>query len=168
MSDHLFRGSMEDVDPSVYQLTQIEAERQFKKLILIPSESSSPKAVREALSTTFHNIYAEGYPEEASRYLTEEEILDYQERMPYYRRYSDPRYYKGVEYANVVEALARRRAAEAASRRRGLGERERSSRSCGSRRPSARGSRRAGAAGRGVSRRRPGRSRAPEREASRR
>ena len=113
MSDHLFRGSMEDVDPSVYQLTQIEAERQFKKLILIPSESSSPKAVREALSTTFHNIYAEGYPEEASRYLTEEEILDYQERMPYYRRYSDPRYYKGVEYANVVEALARRRAAEA-------------------------------------------------------
>ena len=74
MSDYLFRGSMEDLDPSVYHLTQIEAERQFKKLILIPSESTSPLAVREALSSTFHNIYAEGYPEEASRYLTEEEI----------------------------------------------------------------------------------------------
>ncbi|MFN2146573.1 MAG: glycine cleavage system aminomethyltransferase GcvT [Anaerolineales bacterium] len=113
MSDFLFRGSMEDLDPQVHHLTEIEAERQYKKLILIPSESSSPQAVREALSTTFHNIYAEGYPEEASRWLTEEEILDYDERIPYYRRYSDPRYYKGVEYANVIEALARRRAAEA-------------------------------------------------------
>ena len=42
MSDHLFRGSMEDIDPSVYQLTQIEAERQFRKLILIPSRSEIP------------------------------------------------------------------------------------------------------------------------------
>jgi glycine hydroxymethyltransferase len=68
--------------------------------------------VREALSTAFHNIYAEGYPEEASRFLNEEEILDYKERLAYYRRYSDPRYYKGVEYANIMEALARRRCAE--------------------------------------------------------
>ena len=29
-----------------------------------------------------------------------------------YRRNSDPRYYKGVEYADTVEALARRRAAQ--------------------------------------------------------
>lgn len=113
MSDYLFRGSLEDLDPLVHELTQLEAERQYKKLILIPSESTSPEAVREALSTAFHNIYAEGYPEEASRTLTESEILDYDERLPYYRRYSDPRYYKGVEYANIVEALARRRAAEA-------------------------------------------------------
>ena len=113
MSDFLFRGTMGDIDPQIHQLTEIEAERQYKKLILIPSESSSPLAVREALSTTFHNIYAEGYPEEASRWMTEDEILDYNERMPYYRRYSDPRYYKGVEYANLIEAVARRRAAEA-------------------------------------------------------
>ena len=33
--------------------------------------------------------------------------------MANFRRYSDPRYYKGVEYADVVEALARRRCAEA-------------------------------------------------------
>ena len=31
----------------------------------------------------------------------------------HYRRNGDPRYYKGVEYADAVEALARRRAAEA-------------------------------------------------------
>ena len=39
--------------------------------------------------------------------------LDYPERLAHYRRYADPRYYKGVEYADVVEALARRRCAEA-------------------------------------------------------
>ncbi len=113
MSDYLFRGSLKDLDPQVFELAQFEAERQYRKLILIPSESTSPLAVRETLSSAFHNIYAEGYPEEASRWLTEDEILDYEERLAYYRRYSDPRYYKGVEYANIIEALARRRVAEA-------------------------------------------------------
>ncbi|HEX6383871.1 MAG TPA: glycine cleavage system aminomethyltransferase GcvT, partial [Anaerolineae bacterium] len=32
--------------------------------------------------------------------------------LAHYRRYSDPRYYKGVEYADILEALTRRRAAE--------------------------------------------------------
>ena len=67
---------------------------------------------REALASAFQNIYAEGYPDEESRWMTEEEILDYPMRLAHYRRNSDPRYYKGVEYADVVEALARRRAAE--------------------------------------------------------
>src|SRR5512144_2014030 len=44
--------------------------------------------------------------------MTEEEILDYPARLAHYRRNGDPRYYKGVEYADAVEALARRRAAE--------------------------------------------------------
>ncbi|MBN2500244.1 MAG: glycine cleavage system aminomethyltransferase GcvT [Anaerolineales bacterium] len=113
MSDHLFRGSLADLDPDVYELAQIEAERQYRRLILIPSESTSPIAVREALSTAFHNIYAEGYPSEDTRWLPEDQILDYKERLADYRRYSDPRYYKGVEYADIIEALARRRCAEA-------------------------------------------------------
>jgi glycine hydroxymethyltransferase len=112
MSDFLFRGSLRDLDPDVYELTQIEAERQYRKLILIASESAAPLAVREALSSTFQNIYAEGYPDEATRFMAEEELLDYETRLAHYRRYSDPRYYKGVEYADVVEALARRRCAE--------------------------------------------------------
>jgi len=33
--------------------------------------------------------------------------------LAHFRRYSDPRYYKGVEYADIIEALARRRCAEA-------------------------------------------------------
>jgi glycine hydroxymethyltransferase len=113
MSDYLFRGNLARLDHDVYELTQLEAERQARKLILIPSESSAPMAVREALSSAFQNIYAEGYPEEETRWMSEEEILDYPARLGDYRRNGDPRYYKGVEYADVVESLARRRAAEA-------------------------------------------------------
>lgn len=112
MSDFLFRGTLQELDPQVHELNELEAERQYRRLILIPSESTSPLAVREALGSAFHNIYAEGYPDQESRWYSEEEILDYPERLAHYRRYSDPRYYKGTEYANTVEALARRRCAE--------------------------------------------------------
>jgi glycine hydroxymethyltransferase len=113
MPDFLFRGRLADLDPALYELTRVEAERQVRKLILIPSESSAPLAVREALSSAFQNIYAEGYPGEDTRGMTEAEILDFEARLADYRRNSDPRYYKGVEYADAVEALARRRCAEA-------------------------------------------------------
>ena len=112
MSDYLFRGSLADLDPEVYELTQIESERQACKLILIPSESQAPLAVREAMSSAFQNIYAEGYPDEETRWMTEDEILDYPRRLANFRRNSDPRYYKGTEYADAIEALARRRCAE--------------------------------------------------------
>ncbi|MBC7876701.1 MAG: serine hydroxymethyltransferase [Anaerolineales bacterium] len=112
MADYLFRGSLEKLDKDIYDLTQLEAERQARKLILIASESTAPMAVREALSSAFQNIYAEGYPDEESRWMDDEEILDYPARLANYRRNSDPRYYKGVEYADVIEALARRRAAQ--------------------------------------------------------
>jgi glycine hydroxymethyltransferase len=113
MPDFLFRGKLAELDPDVFDLTQLEAERQARKLILIPSESTAPMAVRETLASAFQNIYAEGYPDEESRWMTEDEILDYPARLAHYRRSGDPRYYKGVEYADAVEALARRRAAEA-------------------------------------------------------
>jgi glycine hydroxymethyltransferase len=113
MKDFLFRGSLAELDAAVYELTRLEAERQARKLILIPSESQAPLAVREALASAFQNIYAEGYPDEETRWMSEDEILDYPQRLAHYRRYSDPRYYKGVEYADLIEALARRRCAEA-------------------------------------------------------
>ena len=112
MSDYLFRGDLSKNDPEVKELIQIETERQFRKLILIPSESSAPLAVRESLSSSFQNIYAEGYPNESMRLMQEANILDYPARLANYRRYSDPRYYKGVEYVDILESLARRRCAE--------------------------------------------------------
>ncbi|OGO10771.1 MAG: glycine cleavage system protein T [Chloroflexi bacterium RBG_19FT_COMBO_47_9] len=112
MEDYLFRGNLAELDPAIYELTQLEAERQFRKLILIPSESQAPMAVREALSSAFQNIYAEGYPREETRSMSEDEILDFPARLTNFRRYADKRYYKGVEYADTIEELARRRCAE--------------------------------------------------------
>jgi glycine hydroxymethyltransferase len=88
MTDYLFRGSLADLDPEVHELSELEAERQYRKLILIPSESTAPIAVREALASAFQNIYAEGYPDEETRWMSEQEILDYETRPAHYRRYS--------------------------------------------------------------------------------
>ena len=111
-NDFLFRGGVEELDPDVAELIRHETARQQVKLILIPSESSVPFAVRNALSSSFHNIYAEGYPLDNSRTMTQREILDYEQRLAEFRRNADQRYYKGTEYANILESLARRRAAE--------------------------------------------------------
>ncbi len=112
MEDFLFRGDLAELDPAIFELTQLEAERQYRKLILIPSESQAPMAVREALSSAFQNIYAEGYPREETRNMKEDEIMSFPDRLVNFRRYSDKRYYKGVEYADTIEELARRRCAE--------------------------------------------------------
>ncbi|MGD1997259.1 MAG: serine hydroxymethyltransferase, partial [Anaerolineae bacterium] len=113
MGDFLFRDDLEALDPAVAGLIGLEEERQARKLILIPSESFIPRAVRRALGSVFTSVYAEGYPLPETRWMTEEQILDYEAQMAFYRRYGDLRYYMGVEYADIAEALARRRCAEA-------------------------------------------------------
>ena len=112
MANFIFKGDVSDLDPKLHQLVQLEEERQSRKIILIASESQAPLAVRELLGSAFQNIYAEGYPTEESRNYDQKEIFDYDSRLAEYRRYSDPRYYKGVEYADTAEAIARRRCAE--------------------------------------------------------
>jgi glycine hydroxymethyltransferase len=112
MLELLFKKGLAEVDPDVSRLAELEAERQVRKIIMIPSESVSPLSVRQALGTAFHNIYAEGYPPEDWRWMDETDLLDYDLRLASFRRYADPRYYKGVEYADILESLARRRCAE--------------------------------------------------------
>lgn len=112
-NDFLFRGKLADIDADVADLVRHETARQAQRLIMIPSESTIPEAVREAVGSSFHNIYAEGYPSDNMRWMSEEELLDYDWRMAEFRRNSDKRYYKGTEYANIIESLARRRVAEA-------------------------------------------------------
>ncbi len=111
-SDFIFRGSVVDIDPELQELLDLEDDRQESTIILVASESASPDAIREAMAGRFCNVYAEGYPREDSRKQSETDILDAEMELVRYRRYSDPRYYKGVEYADVLEALTRRRAAE--------------------------------------------------------
>jgi len=104
---------LETLDPGLFELLNLEDERQTRRLIMIPSESATPPAVRRTLCSNFANIYAEGYPRPETEHFIEEEILDYTSMLGMYRRYSNPRFYKGVEYVDVVEALAKRRCAEA-------------------------------------------------------
>jgi glycine hydroxymethyltransferase len=112
INDFIFRGSVAELDPQLKQLLDLEDDRQASTIILIASESEAPEAVTEVLGSSFSNIYAEGYPREESRQQTESEIMDVAAELAHYRRYSDPRYYKGVEYADLLEALTRRRAGE--------------------------------------------------------
>ncbi len=111
-NDFLFREELGSIDPEVQNLIKLEEERQVRKLIFIPSESTAPWSVRSSLSSVLQNLYAEGYPPEHMNTQNEEEILDYEQQLALYRRYSDPRYYKGVEFADILESLAKRRCAE--------------------------------------------------------
>ncbi|MDQ7780130.1 MAG: serine hydroxymethyltransferase [Planctomycetota bacterium] len=107
----LFLGGLNEVDHEASLFVRLEESRQLDKIILIPSESISPQAVRDALGTVFTNIYAEGY---SSLRMTREEaglLMDCERALAYHRRYSDRRFYKGTEFVNFIEVLAQRRAA---------------------------------------------------------
>ena len=112
-SDFLFRDDLEDAAPFVDDLIRWEEERQARKLIFIPSQSYASKAVRQALGSRFQNIYAEGYPPTRMTWDSEERLRDVPWQLAFYRRYADRRFYKGKDYANLVESLAQRRCAQA-------------------------------------------------------
>ena len=85
MDDFLFRGDLADLDPDVAALVALEEIRQAKRLILIPSESSVPASVRQAVGSAFHNLYAEGYPTAEWRDFELEDILAVDVRLAEYR-----------------------------------------------------------------------------------
>ena len=81
--------SFDDVknfDPEVAQAMEQELERQRTHIELIASENLVSKAVMAAMGSHLTNKYAEGYP--------------------------GKRYYGGCEYVDIVEDLARERAAD--------------------------------------------------------
>jgi glycine hydroxymethyltransferase len=71
-------------DPEIAGLIDAEAQRQFEKVRLIPSENYVSLAVLEAAGTLLTNKYSEGYP--------------------------GRRYYEGQQVIDVIENLARDRA----------------------------------------------------------
>jgi len=106
-----FDYELDEIDRDTDNLIKLEEERQQRKIILIASESVSPKPVREALGSVFTNIYAEGYPSTRMGLDTIEGLLDHKHQLSYLRRYSDNKYYKGTEYVDFIESLAQKRAA---------------------------------------------------------
>jgi len=111
-SQYVFGKSLDEVDPTIAELMAFEEARQAKKIILIPSESMCPAPVLEALGSSFNNVYAEGYPSGFMEGEDEPTLTDIDFQITRYRRYGNRRFYRGCEYADLVEMIAARRAAE--------------------------------------------------------
>jgi len=111
-SNFLLEENLSEIDPDTDLIISFEEDRQAKKLVLIPSESICPQAVRQALGSVFTNLYAEGYPPLRMTRDEERLLLDFKDQLAHYRRYADRRFYKGGEYVNFVESLAQSRAAQ--------------------------------------------------------
>src|SRR3990172_3343634 len=109
--NYLFEDELSSVDIDTQTLIGLEEWKQTGKLILIPSESIAPKAVRQALGSVFTNVYAEGLPELRVSCKEIKEVQGARCQCVHQRRYGDKRYYQGCEYVNVVEGMAQRRAA---------------------------------------------------------
>ncbi|MFO8064259.1 MAG: serine hydroxymethyltransferase [Spirochaetota bacterium] len=77
---------LQQADPEMFDIVQLEEQRERTKLELIASENFTSRAVLEAAGTVLTNKYAEGYP--------------------------GKRYYGGCEYIDMAENLARDRAKE--------------------------------------------------------
>lgn len=99
-------------DELVYKLIEKEKKRQIENLILNAAVSITPRSVLEASSSSFDNIDAEGY---IPMYLETQKLenledIDYQ--LELYHQYKDERCNKCCEYANIIEALAKKRLAK--------------------------------------------------------
>jgi glycine hydroxymethyltransferase len=84
-----------DTDPEIARLIEGEAQRQFEKARLIPSENYVSQAVLEASGTVLTNKYSEGYP--GRRYYEGQQFIDPIELIAMQRA----RELFGVDHANV-------------------------------------------------------------------
>jgi glycine hydroxymethyltransferase len=82
-------------DPELARLIDAEAQRQFEKIRLIPSENYVSLAVLEASGTLLTNKYSEGYP--GRRYYEGQQVIDQIETIAIDRAKA----VFGVEHANV-------------------------------------------------------------------
>jgi len=92
---HQATSFVEHEDPEVFAAIQAEDRRQYENLELIASENYASRAVREAMSCSMTNKYAEGYP--GARYYGGCEAVDIVERLAIDRL---KRLFK-AEHANV-------------------------------------------------------------------
>ncbi|XP_037494970.1 serine hydroxymethyltransferase, mitochondrial, partial [Jatropha curcas] len=78
---------LEEIDPEIADIIELEKARQWKGLELIPSENFTSVSVLQAVGSVMTNKYSEGYP--------------------------GARYYGGNEYIDMAETLCQKRALEA-------------------------------------------------------
>jgi glycine hydroxymethyltransferase len=77
---------LKTADPEIYEAMQLERQRQWDGLEMIPSENYVSPAVLAAMGSILTNKYSEGYP--------------------------GKRYYGGNQYIDIIEDTARRRACQ--------------------------------------------------------
>ncbi len=112
MSPIMTNQTLKELDPKIHEIIRRETERQQRKIIMIASESITPKAVRDTMACEFAHIYAEGYPSPRTLFEPAECLSSFEYQLTQYRRYSNRRYYKGCEYVDILESTVRRRTAE--------------------------------------------------------
>eukprot|EP00252_Welwitschia_mirabilis_P005966 TRINITY_DN1656_c0_g1_i1.p1 TRINITY_DN1656_c0_g1~~TRINITY_DN1656_c0_g1_i1.p1 ORF type:complete len:524 (+),score=122.71 TRINITY_DN1656_c0_g1_i1:273-1844(+) len=78
---------LEEIDPEISNIIELEKNRQWKGLELIPSENFTSLSVMQAVGSIMTNKYSEGYP--------------------------GARYYGGNKYIDMAESLCQKRALEA-------------------------------------------------------
>ncbi|HPZ07510.1 MAG TPA: glycine cleavage system aminomethyltransferase GcvT [Candidatus Eremiobacteraeota bacterium] len=104
--DFIFKEKLHSIDPEVNFLVDLKGAKQECKIIMIASESLCPKSVRETLSSSFTNIYAEGYLSLRMTAEEKKELIKFKRQIPIYQRYAGKHYHKGCDYMDSVEALA--------------------------------------------------------------
>jgi len=104
--------SLSACDPLVSDIIARETLRQEEKIILIASESRAHPAVLEALASPFTSVYAEGYSPRRHRDASLTDLSCIEERLQDYAQLGNERYYRGTEFADLIESIAERRTAE--------------------------------------------------------
>ena len=113
MKDYLFRGKLSELDPAVYEVDRVGGRAPVSQTDLDPQRKPGSAGSSRGAGFSFPEYLCRGIPARGNTLVdAKAEIVDYPARLVHFRRYADRRYYKGVEYADSDEELARRRCAE--------------------------------------------------------
>ena len=112
MSSFPFAREPDAARSGILAVTLAERERQWRKLIMIPSESICHPEAAAVVSSDLGNIYAEGLPQPILNHDPRDSALDCARFGSWQTRLSDRRFYKGTVNANRAELIAQGRIAE--------------------------------------------------------
>jgi glycine hydroxymethyltransferase len=93
---------------AILGICQDERERQWRKLIMIPSESICHPEAAAIVACELGSIYAEGLPQPILSHDAREAAADEARFWSWQARLADRRYYKGTLHANRAELVAQR------------------------------------------------------------
>ena len=106
MTSFPFAGSDRDAPSAIADVCRAERWRQWRTLIMIPSESICHPAAAKVLASDLGNVYAEGQPYPVLCHDPEDSAFDPARFESWRTRLSDKRFYKGTVSADRVELIA--------------------------------------------------------------